>query len=108
MTGLLEFFLELFKIFFIGEFGAELFALWLLIRNIVGGPCPSIVAGLHLFKFAENILCLYKVVNHTLVGFFCSHQDSDVACFFVFEKFEFTDSSKLLNFYLSFHSFLHL
>jgi len=71
--------LEFFKIILGGEFGTEFFSGWVLIGDIMSSPSPSIVAGLHLFQFAENILGDDVVIDNTFMSLICSDQSSDIS-----------------------------
>lgn len=94
-TELLELGLEAVELLFRGKFGAELLALWLLVADVVGGPGPGIVAGLHLLQLAEDLLGLNQVVEDALVGFLRPHQHPDQTRLLVLQELELAHSSLL-------------
>lgn len=93
-TGLFKLFLKLFVIFFWSEFGTELLCFWLFVWNIISSPGPSVVAGLKLFKLAEDVLVVKQVIDDNFVRFFSSNQDSDEFILLVLEEFQLSYSSK--------------
>lgn len=73
----MEFGLESFDLLSSGEFDAELLNFGLLVRSVVAGPEPGLVAGLELAKLAEAVGGFDEVVGDDFASLILAHNEPD-------------------------------